>query len=437
MKPLTITFCTVEKANHISGVDSWIKNISKELIILGHRPHFIDVTHGRQGLFPLLEFAKKYNISVDIVREKSYRYTEAKVRKFLEILKSRGTDVFIPGYCNAAYYTIPYLKKANIPTVVVLHSDDKLYKTYFDEFVLKKSIFRADAVVAVSDFLYSWTENIESDFPKQMIGYGVDVPKILNSRIGDGKLKVVYSGRLAQEQKRIKDVFESFKLITNNFPGIECCFIGDGPEKTYIKNKIKAEGKNRIQYAGSFDSTSIQTELFKYDVLVLLSDYEGLPLTMLEAMACGLVVICLKIDSGVDQLIKHKENGLIVENRHSSFNEAIEYLIQNPEQLKIMGNAARETVINQYSSKLNAEKWISFLQDICTSKKEVFSIPDKIMLPNVRPHNMRDGNIFERDTDKILEFMHKVKRRLYLILRILPDPIFENLLALKNIFNAK
>ncbi|MFY0650419.1 MAG: glycosyltransferase family 4 protein [Cyclobacteriaceae bacterium] len=432
MKSLTITFCTVEKPDRISGVHTWIKNLCTELTTFGHRPHIVDVLIGNEGIFPLIEFANEHDIEIDLIKDNNHPYTESKVRKILEILEKRQTDVLLPGFCNAAYYTIPYLKEANIPTVVVLHSDDDLYKTYFEEFVCKKWNYRADAVVAVSEFIFEWTKKLEEKYSKGKISYGVNIPKKYRQHIENRKLKLVYSGRLDQQQKRVLDIFESFKMIVENVGDVECYFLGDGSEKEAIINKIEERGEDKIHYAGSVPSNAVQSELLKYDAMVLLSDYEGLPLAMLEAMACGLVVVCLRIDSGVDQLIKHKVNGLIVENRNTSFLEAIEYLVQNPEHVKVMGNAARQTITNQYSSRLNAEKWISFLDKICKERKNEIRVPRKFSLPDNKPSSMNSWNKFEREVDRFLLFKIKVKSTLLRMLKYLPALVFDNLLILKR-----
>ena len=329
-----------------------------------------------------MEFAKKFNVEYDQIQNNDHESLESLLKTILVVLKTRKTDAFLPGYCTPAFFLTPYLSNANIPSVLVLHSDDERYRTYFDEFVAKPSKYRVHGVVAVSDYLYGWFDQVHDfDFPKTLIEYGVHVPKNQKEYDPCSKLILVYSGRLVQEQKRIFDVFESFKLATKKISNVECNFLGDGPDKVELIDRIDDLGDERIRYVGSVDSIDIQNELVKYDVLVLLSDYEGLPLAMLEAMACGMVVICLSINSGIGQVLVQKENGIIVKNRETSFLEAIDYLIENKGSLDSIGSNARNTIIENYSNSNNTKKWINFLNEFDYSEKLELKIPQKIKLP--------------------------------------------------------
>jgi colanic acid/amylovoran biosynthesis glycosyltransferase len=63
---------------------------------------------------------------------------------------------------------------------------------------------------------------------------------------------------------------------------------------------------------------------------VLLSDYEGLPVSVLEAMASGVVPICLDTRSGTQEAIQHGVNGLIVKDRADDFFTSVEALQGDP-----------------------------------------------------------------------------------------------------------
>lgn len=438
-KPSKISFCTFQKPDQISGVDTWIKNVSLELKAMGYDPHILGVSYG-QGEFPLIEFARRNNIEHDQIKRKDHESLEGLLKTILVVLKRRKSDIFLPGYCTPAFFLTPYLRKANIPCVLVLHSDDERYRAYFDEFVVKQSDYKVDGVVAVSDYLYSWCDKVHDfNFPKALIEYGVNVPKH-NKKYNEGsRLKLVYSGRLVQEQKRIFDILESFKLATEEYSDVECNFLGDGPDKMTLIDRINDFGEERIRYVGSVDSIDIQSELVKHDVLVLLSDYEGLPLAMLEAMACGMVVICLNISSGIGQVLVHKENGIIVQDRKTSFLEAIDYLITNEVSLETIGANARKTVIENYSSTTNAKKWIRFLNRFEIAKTPEIQIPQRIEIPKTisagLAHLMHNG----KSTNIFLEVKRIIYRHLSGLNRILPTSMaskirgfYRRIIPLKN-----
>src|SRR5205823_7198333 len=82
----------------------------------------------------------------------------------------------------------------------------------------------------------------------------------------------------------------------------------------------------RIRLLGRVDVSSVYSVLRDCHALVLLSDYEGLPVSMLEAMAAGVVPVCLDTRSGIRDAIQHGFNGLIVKDRKDDFHGAVRTL---------------------------------------------------------------------------------------------------------------
>jgi colanic acid/amylovoran biosynthesis glycosyltransferase len=94
---------------------------------------------------------------------------------------------------------------------------------------------------------------------------------------------------------------------------------------------------------------------------VLLSDFEGTPVALMEAMSVGLVPICLETSSGVGELVSHMKNGILVENREDSFSAAVTSLIENRERWSTLSVAAQQTIAEHYSEESCMEKWKAVL----------------------------------------------------------------------------
>src|SRR5262249_62145869 len=99
---------------------------------------------------------------------------------------------------------------------------------------------------------------------------------------------------------------------------------------------------------GRVDNSNIYDVLGQCHGLVLLSDYEGLPVSMLEAMAAGVVPICLDTRSGIREALEHGANGLIVKDRADDFLSAVKAL-SDPAKWQKLSLAARRTVRRGYS----------------------------------------------------------------------------------------
>jgi len=95
------------------------------------------------------------------------------------------------------------------------------------------------------------------------------------------------------------------------------------------------------------------------DVFLLPSYFEGLPLVLLEAMACGLPVIASKVGE-IPNIIKNYENGLLLEPRNvDDLVEKMMWCIDNKDKLPIIGSTAAKTVRDEYSLDKMVEKYIS------------------------------------------------------------------------------
>ncbi|MFY0650418.1 MAG: glycosyltransferase family 4 protein [Cyclobacteriaceae bacterium] len=380
MESLKITFCTGEFPDHFSGVNTWIMNLSSGLLKFGITPHIIDLTFG-EGNFSVLNFCSNQGLEFDRIQVNNGTTSETLVKYILKILKSRGTDVFIPGYVDAAHYAIPYLTRAKLSTVIVLHSDDLRYKAYYDDFVVKESDYRAHVVVAVSDFIYRWVDGLPGTIVKSKIYCGITIPDVKKQYSTSAKkLKLVYCGRLDQEQKRVLDTFDAFNALVSQVSNISCHFIGNGFKRPELLRRINSEGNNLITYDGQFESEKLQTKLLEYDIFILLSDYEGLPVGLLEAMSLGMTCICLRTQSGVCEVIEHMKTGVLVEDRGPSLVKMVKQLASERHLLEAIGSSARKLVICKYSSEQTTKKWIKLIEKIGPNDKVSIKIPNRIKI---------------------------------------------------------
>ena len=99
------------------------------------------------------------------------------------------------------------------------------------------------------------------------------------------------------------------------------------------------------------------------DVFVTPSLQDNLPNTIMEAMACG--TPCVGFDvGGIPEMIDHKENGYLARFKSSQeLAEGIRYVL-NPENHERLSKAAREKVMQQYSEKSVAQKYVAVYEQI-------------------------------------------------------------------------
>jgi glycosyltransferase involved in cell wall biosynthesis len=131
-------------------------------------------------------------------------------------------------------------------------------------------------------------------------------------------------------------------------PGATFLLAGDGSERKVLNELAQSLGLgDRVVFLGY--RGDIPALLAACDLVVLPSLYEGLPLSLLEAMAAGKPVIASRI-GGVDELVANDENGLLVEpGDPHALAEAIRALLADPERRRRLARAGSEVVERRFS----------------------------------------------------------------------------------------
>lgn len=127
-------------------------------------------------------------------------------------------------------------------------------------------------------------------------GYNSDVFYISDSWKSEKKtekLRLIFAGKLS-EKKGVMSLIRSLSNIVNAENNIELALAGGyGNEKEYQEIcELAEECPAEVQFLGKLSHEELAKELNQSDIFVLPSFYEGLPLVIIEAMACGLKAVC-------------------------------------------------------------------------------------------------------------------------------------------------
>ncbi len=132
---------------------------------------------------------------------------------------------------------------------------------------------------------------------------------------------------------------------------IELLIVGDGPLLSKLKKRVARLGvSDRVFFVGR--QNNIREILSVVDVFLLSSIKEGLPMALLEAMACGKAVIVSRVGENA-HVVDDGRNGLVVESGDvSGFTNAMQVLINRKDLITEFGRKARKTVEQKFSSKI-------------------------------------------------------------------------------------
>lgn len=164
------------------------------------------------------------------------------------------------------------------------------------------------------------------------------------------KPRVISISKLV-ENSGIEQLLTTYKLLAAKKLDFEAVIVGDGPEKYRLQQLTNELRLNRhVRFAGALRVEEILELMRTADVFVLPyrsgaeNSAEGFPVTIVEAMACGLPVVAPAID-GIDELIDKNTGRIFSPREQSSLPRAIEEILTNIEVRESMAKSARERVI--------------------------------------------------------------------------------------------
>lgn len=220
-------------------------------------------------------------------------------------------------------------------------------------------------IVAVSKDIQKAFVN-QYRFPEdkvKVIHNGIEIPEVSPIMKEKNSFVIGSSGRLFP----IKDyplMVEVAREILKKTNGIRFELAGDGPERLKIQDLIKKNGSGKIFHLRGFvdDISSFYKGL---DLYLNTSIHEGIPMSVLEAMAHGVPVIAPKV-GGLMEIIDDGVNGYLVDGRNvKDFVNRCIALFENDTLRKEMGSAARNKIINKFSMDQMAQKYYNLYLDVC------------------------------------------------------------------------
>ena len=387
---LKITICSHDGKKYFGGPYEWIKRFAPALKQTGVEVSLLFFSDHQAKESSTYLYLQEQGFHCEVLPHHSFSQyrdsTEDRVKWCLKQVRKNPPDVFIANASLPALFAGKWIKAAGIPVIGVLHTDDERYQWLQQEFLSASNDFALSALVCVSELLKEKVTPLNvANIPIEVISCGTPVPYYLKPKCLS-PLKLVYAGKLTEDAKQISLLTQAFCRVVREVKGVEAYIYGDGPAKEKVLAIIAEEGKGLpVYYKGFVPSSDIQRHLTDKHIIVLLSDYEGLPIILMEAMACGLVPVCLSIRSGIPELIKDGETGLLVLDRDEDFTSAIERLAEHAVLFNALSINARHFVTQHHSMTVVVDKWLDLCEHLLktSASKKVVVIPYTLELPPV------------------------------------------------------
>jgi len=292
-----------------------------------------------------------------------------------------------------------------------------LYPGLLDQFVFGTVVYKVSAFVCVSKYL---EQDVLKRSPEEIlvrsIPCGVPVPKDVAQK-PNGRLRLAYVGQLVEERKRIAELTHAFCRAVREVPGTEALIYGDGPARPVVEQILREQGHGLpVHLVGFVENDQIQKHLLECHAVVLLSDYEGLPVSLMEGMACGVVPIGLRGAPGVTELVVDGLTGLLVGDRGDQFVAAVRRLRSDRALWQRLARSARAQAEAEHSIEICAGHWQELFEELVNSSgpRKPLRIPRRLHLPPVHPaySSYRDIRILrphQRLIQRVRRYMSRVK----------------------------
>lgn len=201
---------------------------------------------------------------------------------------------------------------------------------------------------------------IEQGIPPDKIfqnPYGVDLQQFGPGEKTDDVFRIIYVGQMSL-RKGVHYLLKACHSLS--LPNSELVLIGS---KTPEIEPYFELYKESFTYLGTMRQDELRRHYNRASVFVICSIEEGMAMVQLQAMACGLPLICTE-HTGGDDLIENGKQGFVIPIRNvDALKEKITWMYEHQGEMKQMGNAARHKVEKGYTWKDYGDRYYSFLHE--------------------------------------------------------------------------
>jgi glycosyltransferase involved in cell wall biosynthesis len=175
---------------------------------------------------------------------------------------------------------------------------------------------------------------------------------------------VGFIGRLSHA-KGVAALLEAAAMLKGS--GLRVRIVGDGPLKDEVEAALRQPGMSHVELFCWGDDQAVVEHLNSFRLMVLPAELEGLPNTVLEAMACGTAVLATPV-GGIPDLIHDNVTGFVLPDcRPATIAEHIRQAMVHP-QIAEIAQVGHDYVAQRYSLSASSAKWQKIMEELLPSQ---------------------------------------------------------------------
>ena len=336
------------------GAETMCENLTYALTRLGHTVCVVSLYGERT---PIAERMEAAGVRIRYL-DKKLGLDVSMVPKLVRILKQEKPDV-VHTHLDVVKYAAAAAKLAGVRRCVhTVHNvaqkeaeglARKINRVYFRLGLAKPVALSPQVQQTIAEVYGLPLDSIP------VVYNGIDLSRCLpvESYEAHSPMVLVHIGRF-NEQKNHAALLRSYRSILRRHPDTRLDLLGDGELFADMQRYARELGiDDHVRFLGS--QSNVHPYLHGADLFLLPSDYEGMPMTIIEAMGTGLPVVATAV-GGVPDMIEQEKSGLLVPREEDAVCEACCRLLEDASLRSRLGRAARQES-RRFSAEYMAEQY--------------------------------------------------------------------------------
>jgi len=362
----------------LGGMEAYMGDLLKSSLVERHSVQLLNISKPRLfkgGVYKIRTgyagaFKRKITITLT-----SYAYSLTFLVKFLFHLARRRIDIV---HIHTASYTsfwekciyILFAKAAG--RKVVLHVHGALFREFYEnssnsiQALIRKYLNKCDAVIALSSGWKTFLSTLVGEERIYVVRNGIDQQPFRQHGQQSNVVRFLHIGEVSQ-RKGVFDLIEAAAILKRKGLQFQIDLAGPGEIREAQEKARRLDVADRLTVHGPRRGEEKYKLLQMSQCFVLASYGEGLPISILEALAAGLPVISTPV-GGIPEVISDEVNGILIEQGNSEqLANAMERMIKDQEMRKKMSKANLALARKDFDIEQCAEKISRIYRDVCKS----------------------------------------------------------------------
>ena len=378
---MRIAVSIFEQPGQIASPNIWLLRMIPHWQSTGHS--VLVIAHCRRDrAMPTVDRLRRDGVTVGIVDWRGRPWGEQLAGLMWGMLRRFAADVFLAQLSPLDLLVARGCRTVGVATAVVFHRPDELVSASAQLMTEAPANWLPDLTVCVSRQLVG---RAEEAFGGHAVHLPVGAPvQAHQAQWRENEFRLIYLGWFENGQKRVEETARAMCRAAAEIPGVQGVMFGSGAARAAVERILAQQGNGRVHYGGIIAPEEVCTHLRAAHALLLLSDFEGTPTVVMEAMACGVVPIVTPLGGVAEEMVEPNVTGIIVRDRDDDFVRAVRGLASDKNRWRAMSSAARQAAAERWDSATIAARWIDlFARALQPGRRGLWPrrLPSELALP--------------------------------------------------------